>query len=67
VDADGQSARARMKIIARQRPLPALVQFSIFGERERVGGDDLPGEQVRAQVGDIVQVRHNQYFPSRAS
>jgi len=50
VDADRDPARPRRDVIARQRPLAALVERPVRCEGERVGGDHLPSEEVLAEL-----------------
>src|SRR5690606_16288680 len=38
VDADGEAARARIDVVARERPLPPLIECSLARERERMRG-----------------------------
>ena len=50
----GHTARAGRTIVARQRALAPLIQLEVGGERERVGGDNLPVGQMLSQFGYTV-------------
>ena len=50
VDTDCEAADPGRDVVPGERPLSALVQLPIGGERERMGGNDLAGEQVGAEL-----------------
>jgi hypothetical protein len=45
VHPDGEAARARVQVVAGERPLPRRVQAPVRAQRQRVGRDDAAGRQ----------------------
>ena len=50
VDADGHAAGPGGDVVAGEGPLAALVELAVGREGQRMGGDDLAGEEVGAEV-----------------
>ena len=51
VHADGESARAGVEVIPRQRPLATFVELALRREGERMRGNDLAATQPFARAG----------------
>ena len=67
VHADGETARAGVEVVARQRALAALVEAALGVERERVGRDDGAGAERRERVGgDLLPVHQPSSGPAMA-
>jgi hypothetical protein len=53
VHADGDPARARVDVVARQAALPTLVERALRRQRERVRRDHEPVGETGAQLVDV--------------
>ena len=58
VHADRDPPRAGVGVVAGEGDLAALVEPPLGRERERVGGDDVPVEQPRPQVLELLRIAH---------
>jgi hypothetical protein len=51
VDSDRHATSAGGEVVSRECPLPPFIELPIGREGERMGGNDLAGQQVSAKVG----------------